>query len=120
MARGRLCRGPVSPQLRRGRREQHPAWRRCLRGLPRRRDRRCTLAQPAPRQRRIYVRIRGPSRFLAPLQWLCAPQQLLAMQEAGWEIASHGYKWIQHKDMPAEEERAQITEAIRLHTIATG
>ena len=31
-----------------------------------------------------------------------APQQLLAMQEAGWEIASHGYKWIQHKDMPAE------------------
>jgi OHCU decarboxylase len=48
------------------------------------------------------------------------PQQLAAMQDAGWEIASHGYKWIQHKDMPAEEERAQIAEAIRLHTIATG
>jgi OHCU decarboxylase len=49
-----------------------------------------------------------------------APQQLLAMQEAGWEIASHGLKWIQHKDMPEAEERASIAEAIRLHTIATG
>lgn len=49
-----------------------------------------------------------------------APTQLAAMQEAGWEIASHGLKWVQHKDMPPEEERAQIAEAIRLHTIATG
>jgi OHCU decarboxylase len=49
-----------------------------------------------------------------------APAQLAAMQEAGWEIASHGYKWVQHKDMPAEEEREQIAEAIRLHTVATG
>ncbi|WP_137152876.1 allantoinase PuuE [Devosia sp. FKR38] len=49
-----------------------------------------------------------------------APAQLAAMQEAGWEIASHGYKWIQHKDMTPEVEREQIAEAIRLHTIATG
>lgn len=49
-----------------------------------------------------------------------APAQVAAMLEAGWEIASHGYKWVQHKDMPPEEERAQIAEAIRLHTIATG
>ncbi|MEP7241125.1 MAG: allantoinase PuuE [Devosia sp.] len=49
-----------------------------------------------------------------------APQQVLAMQEADWEIASHGLKWIQHKDMTEEDERASITEAIRLHTIATG
>lgn len=49
-----------------------------------------------------------------------APAQLAAMQEAGWEIASHGYKWVQHKDMPPEEERAQIAEAVRLHTLATG
>tara|TARA_R110000868_G_scaffold15678_1_gene71164 strand:+ start:4280 stop:5677 length:1398 start_codon:yes stop_codon:yes gene_type:complete len=49
-----------------------------------------------------------------------APAQLAAMQEAGWEIASHGLKWVQHKDMPPDEERAQIAEAIRLHTIATG
>jgi OHCU decarboxylase len=49
-----------------------------------------------------------------------APQQVAAMQEAGWEIASHGLKWIQHKDMPEDEERASIAEAIRLHTLATG
>jgi OHCU decarboxylase len=49
-----------------------------------------------------------------------APQQVAAMQEVGWEIASHGLKWIQHKDMPEAEERASIAEAIRLHTIATG
>ena len=49
-----------------------------------------------------------------------APQQLSAMQEAGWEIASHGYKWVEHKDMPLEIERQQIAEAIKLHTIVTG
>ena len=37
------------------------------------------------------------------------------MQDADWEIASHGLKWIEHKDMPAEVERAQIQEAIKLH-----
>ncbi len=49
-----------------------------------------------------------------------APAQLAAMQQAGWEIASHGLKWVQHKDMSPDEERAQIAEAVRLHTIATG
>ena len=49
-----------------------------------------------------------------------SPMQVTAMQEAGWEIASHGYKWVEHKDMPAEVERAQIQDAIHLHTVATG
>ncbi|MEM6760934.1 MAG: allantoinase PuuE [Pseudomonadota bacterium] len=49
-----------------------------------------------------------------------APEQVRAMQDAGWEIASHGLKWIEHKDMSEEEERAQIAEAIRLHTEVTG
>lgn len=49
-----------------------------------------------------------------------APQQLKAMKDAGWEIASHGLKWIEHKDMSADEERAQISEAIRLHTEVVG
>jgi OHCU decarboxylase len=48
------------------------------------------------------------------------PEQLAAMQAAGWEIASHGLKWIDHRDMPEAEERAQISEAIRLHTELTG
>ncbi|THH38455.1 allantoinase PuuE [Aliishimia ponticola] len=49
-----------------------------------------------------------------------APEQVAAMQEAGWEIASHGLKWVEHKDMDPEEERAQIAEALRLHTEVTG
>lgn len=49
-----------------------------------------------------------------------APEQLRAMQQADWEIASHGYKWVEHKDMPTEVESAHIKEAVRLHTLATG
>ncbi|MBE0453202.1 MAG: allantoinase PuuE [Roseovarius sp.] len=49
-----------------------------------------------------------------------APEQLAAMKQASWEIASHGLKWIEHKDMSREEERAQIREAIALHTEVVG
>ncbi|MBP7242186.1 allantoinase PuuE [Amaricoccus sp.] len=49
-----------------------------------------------------------------------SPAQVTAMQEAGWEIASHGLKWVEHRDMPRDEEAAQIVEAIRLHTEVTG
>ena len=43
-----------------------------------------------------------------------------AMQEAGWEIASHGLRWIDYQFLPPEEERAHMREAIRLHTEVTG
>jgi OHCU decarboxylase len=49
-----------------------------------------------------------------------SPEQVAAMRDADWEIASHGLKWVEHKDMPPEEERAQIREALRLHTEVTG
>lgn len=49
-----------------------------------------------------------------------SPEQVAAMQDADWEIASHGLKWVEHKDMPEDEERASIAEAIRLHTEVTG
>ena len=48
------------------------------------------------------------------------PEQVWAMQEAGWEIASHGKKWVEHKDMPEAEERAAMQEAIALHEEVTG
>lgn len=48
------------------------------------------------------------------------PEQVAAMKQAGWEIASHGLKWVEHRDMPFEEERRQIAEAIRLHTEVVG
>lgn len=49
-----------------------------------------------------------------------SPAQVEAMKEAGWEIASHGLKWIEHKDMPKTEERAAIAEALRLHEEVVG
>jgi OHCU decarboxylase len=49
-----------------------------------------------------------------------APEQVKAMQDSGWEIASHGLKWVEHKDMPEQEEREQIAQAIQLHTEVTG
>jgi len=49
-----------------------------------------------------------------------SPEQVEAMKSAGWEIASHGLKWVEHKDMPEDEERAAIAEAIRLHTEVVG
>lgn len=48
------------------------------------------------------------------------PAQVEAMQEAGWEVASHGLKWIEYKDFSIEEERAHMAEATRLHTEVTG
>ncbi|TAG14925.1 MAG: allantoinase PuuE, partial [Rhodobacterales bacterium] len=48
------------------------------------------------------------------------PEQVAAMKSAGWDIASHGLKWVDHRDMPEEVERAQIAEAIRLHTEVVG
>ncbi|MGY6534032.1 MAG: allantoinase PuuE [Pararhodobacter sp.] len=49
-----------------------------------------------------------------------APEQVAAMQAAEWEIASHGLKWIEHKDMPEDQERDQIARAIALHADVTG
>ncbi|MDT8854617.1 allantoinase PuuE [Paracoccaceae bacterium Fryx2] len=49
-----------------------------------------------------------------------SPEQVAAMQTAGWEIASHGLKWVEHRDMPEADERAAIAEAIRLHSEVTG
>ncbi|MBR1231915.1 allantoinase PuuE [Bradyrhizobium sp. AUGA SZCCT0182] len=48
------------------------------------------------------------------------PEVVAAMKEARWDIASHSLKWIEHKDMSEAEERAEIAEAIRVHTEATG
>lgn len=49
-----------------------------------------------------------------------SPEQVAAMKDAGWEIASHGLKWVEYKDMPEAEERRHLAEAIRLHAEVTG
>ncbi len=49
-----------------------------------------------------------------------SPAQVRAMQDANWEIASHGLKWIEYKDYAPDDERADMVEAIKLHTEVTG
>jgi OHCU decarboxylase len=49
-----------------------------------------------------------------------SPAQVAAMQQAGWEIASHGLKWIEYKDASREAEAADMAAAVRLHTEVTG
>ena len=48
------------------------------------------------------------------------PQAARAMVEANWEIASHGYRWIDYQYMPEEEEREHIRKAVEIHTKITG
>jgi putative urate catabolism protein len=65
--------------------------------------------------RKLPVTVFGVARALAR-----NPEAIAAMREANWEIASHGLKWIDYKDTPEAEERADLVEAIRIHTEATG
>jgi len=48
------------------------------------------------------------------------PAAVEAMLESGWEIASHGLRWIDYQTIPEEVERQHIAEAISLHTRLTG
>jgi len=66
-------------------------------------------------QAQVPVTVYGVASALAR-----APEQVEAMQAAGWEIASHGLKWIDYRDHSEEAEMADMVEAIRLHTEVTG
>ena len=48
------------------------------------------------------------------------PEAVAAMGEAGWEIATHGLKWIDYRDLPAATEAAHIAEAVAIQTRLTG
>jgi OHCU decarboxylase len=73
------------------------------------------------RLHRLFTGIRLPVTVFGVATALArAPDQVRAMQDAGWDIASHGLKWVEHKDMPEDQERASIAEAIRLHAEVTG
>ena len=61
------------------------------------------------------------SPFLAlQLRWKKTRKAVEAMQEADWEIASHGLKWIDYKDYGRDKERAHIEKACRIHERLTG
>jgi putative urate catabolism protein len=48
------------------------------------------------------------------------PEAVAAMLEADWEIASHGWRWIDHGQMSEDEERRHIQTAIEIHERVTG
>jgi putative urate catabolism protein len=48
------------------------------------------------------------------------PEAVAAMVEAGWEIASHGLRWIDYRDHSPEAERADLDAAIAIQTALTG
>lgn len=48
------------------------------------------------------------------------PQAVEAMLKAGWEIATHGYRWIDYQNVPEAVEREHIQKAIELHRSLTG
>mmetsp|Transcript_8102 Transcript_8102/g.15257 ORF Transcript_8102/g.15257 Transcript_8102/m.15257 type:complete len:333 (-) Transcript_8102:220-1218(-) len=39
----------------------------------------------------------------------------MAMKEAGWEIASHGYRWWDYQNVPEDVEREHIRRSVDIH-----
>lgn len=48
------------------------------------------------------------------------PAAVAAMQQAGWEIASHGYRWIDYQAVAESVERAHLKKALAIHKKVTG
>jgi putative urate catabolism protein len=48
------------------------------------------------------------------------PGAVEAMLAADWEVASHGYRWIDYQYVPEDIERAHVAEAIAVHERLTG
>lgn len=48
------------------------------------------------------------------------PEAVAAMQAANWEIASHGYRWIDYQSVDEATERGHFRLAIKIHEAATG
>jgi OHCU decarboxylase len=47
-------------------------------------------------------------------------EQVAAMKEVGWEIASHGLKWIDYRDFSEDDERVHFQEAMKIHEEVCG
>ena len=48
------------------------------------------------------------------------PEAVAAMNEAGWEIASHGYRWIDYQAVDVGTEREHMRKAIEIQTRVAG
>jgi len=49
-----------------------------------------------------------------------SPDAVAAMQAAGWEIASHGYRWIDYQNIDESTEREHLGKALEIHERVTG
>jgi len=73
------------------------------------------------RIRRLFDSLGLPLTVFAVAQALERnPEAVAAMKASGWEIASHGYRWIDYQTVPEAVERAHIAMAVEAHTRATG
>jgi putative urate catabolism protein len=48
------------------------------------------------------------------------PKVIDAMQEADWEIASHGYRWLDYQFVEESVEREHLERAVEIHEKLTG
>ena len=48
------------------------------------------------------------------------PDAVAAMQSADWEIASHGYRWIDYQNVDESTEREHCKKALEIHERVTG
>lgn len=70
---------------------------------------------------RLFVERRIPVTAFAVATALARnPDAVAAMQEARWEIASHGLKWIDYRDFTEEDETEHVRQAIQIHAELTG
>ncbi|MFB2936430.1 allantoinase PuuE [Aerosakkonemataceae cyanobacterium BLCC-F154] len=66
-------------------------------------------------QRKIPVTVYGVAMALQR-----NPEAVAAMLKADWEIATHGYRWIDYQYFGEEAEREHLQKAIAIHTQVTG
>ena len=67
------------------------------------------------RQRRLPVTV-----YAVAMAMERNPDAIHAMREADWEIASHGYRWIDYQYVGADTEREHIHRAVDIHTRIAG
>lgn len=48
------------------------------------------------------------------------PESVKAMQDARWEIATHGLRWIDYRDFSKSEEETHLEQAVDIHHRVTG
>ena len=73
------------------------------------------------RLHRLFVAKNIPcTAFAVALALQKNPDVAKAMLDAGWEIATHGYRWIDYQHVDIDTERAHIQKAIEIQKNLTG